>query len=588
MDYVMIVDTIWVVLAAVLVFFMNLGFAAVESGFARSKNTVNILSKNFIVFAVSSLGFMLLGWGLMFGGDNPLVGTEHLFILGSSDLSYYKDTLTSSVPFWGKFFFQLVFCGTAATIVSGAVAERVKYISFIVFSFILTLVIYPIVGHWIWGGGWLADLGFLDFAGDTVVHSVGGWAALSGAIILGPRYGKYDKDGKPKAIPGHSMALAVIGLFVLWLGWFGFNPGSTMSFQNPADVVHILVTTNTAAIAAVLTATATSWLFIGKPDLGMTINGCLAGLVGITGSCAYVSVGSSLIIGAIAGVIVVFAVLFFDRIKVDDPVGATSVHLVCGVFGTICVGLFAQEGVTSLSTVSGLFYGGGFSLLKAELLGIIAVGVFVFVSSSVVWFLIKKTMGIRVSLEEEIQGLDIGEHGNSAYPDFAIVAPIMAPVNGNGDMIAAIGHPVSAVAASETASGKVSVDDAIPVVNKARPGAKITKVTVITNQDKFTQLQTALDKIGITGLTVTNVLGYGMQKGHEEYYRGVPVKTRLLPKVQVDIVVCKIPVETVVDTVKNSLYTGNMGDGKIFIYDVENVIKIRTGEEGYDALQDEE
>ncbi|CRZ34030.1 nitrogen regulatory protein P-II family /ammonium transporter [Herbinix hemicellulosilytica] len=588
MDYVMIVDTIWVVLAAVLVFFMNLGFAAVESGFARSKNTVNILSKNFIVFAVSSLGFMLLGWGLMFGGDNPLVGTEHLFILGSSDLSYYKDTLTSSVPFWGKFFFQLVFCGTAATIVSGAVAERVKYISFIVFSFILTLVIYPIVGHWIWGGGWLADLGFLDFAGDTVVHSVGGWAALSGAIILGPRYGKYDKDGKPKAIPGHSMALAVIGLFVLWLGWFGFNPGSTMSFQNPADVVHILVTTNTAAIAAVLTATATSWLFIGKPDLGMTINGCLAGLVGITGSCAYVSVGSSLIIGAIAGVIVVFAVLFFDRIKVDDPVGATSVHLVCGVFGTICVGLFAQEGVTSLSTVSGLFYGGGFSLLKAELLGIIAVGVFVFVSSSVVWLLIKKTMGIRVSLEEEIQGLDIGEHGNSAYPDFAIVAPIMAPVNGNGDMIAAIGHPVSAVAASETASGKVSVDDAIPVVNKARPGAKITKVTVITNQDKFTQLQTALDKIGITGLTVTNVLGYGMQKGHEEYYRGVPVKTRLLPKVQVDIVVCKIPVETVVDTVKNSLYTGNMGDGKIFIYDVENVIKIRTGEEGYDALQDEE
>jgi Amt family ammonium transporter len=292
MNITMIVDTLWVLLAAVLVFFMNLGFAAVESGMARAKNTVNILSKNFIVFAVSSLGFMLIGWGLMFGGDNPIVGTQHLFILGDSTLDFYRDTLTSSVPFWGKFFFQLVFCGTAATIVSGAVAERVKYISFIIFSFVLTLVIYPIVGHWIWGGGWLASLGFLDFAGDTVVHSVGGWAALAGALILGPRYGKYDKNGKPQAIPGHNMSLAIIGLFVLWLGWFGFNPGSTMSFQNPGDVVHILVTTNTAAVMALLTATAASWIFIGKPDLGMTINGCLAGLVGITGGCAYVSITS--------------------------------------------------------------------------------------------------------------------------------------------------------------------------------------------------------------------------------------------------------------------------------------------------------
>ena len=584
MSFTMVVDTLWVVLAAVLVFFMNLGFGAVESGFARSKNTVNILSKNFIVFAVSSLGFMLLGWGLMFGGDNPIVGTKELFILGNSNLDFYKDTLTSDVPFWGKFFFQLVFCGTAATIVSGAVAERVKYISFIVFSFILTLVIYPIVGHWIWGGGWLANLGFLDFAGDTVVHSVGGWAALAGAIILGPRYGKYDKDGKPKAIPGHSMSLAFIGLFILWLGWFGFNPGSTMSFQNPADVVHIVVTTNTAAIAAVLTATATSWIFIGKPDLGMTINGCLAGLVGITGSCAYVSVASSLIIGAIAGIIVVFAVLFFDRAKVDDPVGATSVHLVCGVFGTLCVGLFAQEGVTSLSTVNGLFFGGGFSLLGAEIIGIIAVGIFTFVSSSLVWFLLKETIGIRVSLEEEIQGLDIGEHGNSAYPDFAIVAPILATGNGTTDKAAAI----STVEIPEPSTGTVTPEVAIPVVNKSRPGAKMTKVTIITNQDKFVGLQAALDKIGITGLTVTNVLGYGMQKGHTEYYRGAPVKTRLLPKVQVDIVVCKIPTQTLVDTVKKALYTGNMGDGKIFIYDVENVIRISTGEEGYDALQDKE
>lgn len=581
MQITTIVDTLWVLLAAVLVFFMNLGFAAVESGFARSKNTVNILSKNFIVFAVSSLGFMLLGWGLMFGGDNPILGTQHLFILNDSNISFYNDTLTSSVPFWGKFFFQLVFCGTAATIVSGAVAERIKYISFIVFSFVLTLVIYPIVGHWIWGGGWLANMGFMDFAGDTVVHSVGGWAALAGAIILGPRYGKYGKDGKPKAIPGHNMSLAVIGLFVLWLGWFGFNPGSTMSFQNPGDVVHILVTTNTAAVAAVLTATATSWIFLGKPDLGMTINGCLAGLVGITGGCAYVSVVSSLIIGAIAGVIVVFAVVLFDRAKVDDPVGATSVHLVCGVFGTLSIGLFAQEGVTSLSTVNGLFFGGGLSLLGVELLGVVAVGAFVFVSSALTWFAIKATMGIRVTLEEEIQGLDIGEHGNYAYPDFAIVAPIINPADVNGSEISVSSQP-------ESYQPAVSMDEAVPVVNKARSGAKMTKVTVITNQEKFAGLQSALENIGITGLTVTNVLGFGMQKGHTEFYRGAPVKTRLLPKVQVDIVVCKIPTQTVVDTVKKALYTGNMGDGKIFIYDVENVIKIRTGEEGYDALQDED
>lgn len=584
MNIAMIVDTLWVLLAAILVFFMNLGFAAVESGFARSKNTVNILSKNFIVFAVSSLGFMLLGWGLMFGGDNPFIGTKNLFILGNADLSFYEDTLTSNVPFWGKLFFQLVFCGTAATIVSGAVAERIKYISFIVFSFVLTLVIYPVVGHWIWGGGWLANLGFLDFAGDTVVHSVGGWAALAGALILGPRHGKYDKKGKPQAIPGHNMSLAVIGLFVLWLGWFGFNPGSTMSFQNPGDVAHILVTTNTAAIAAVLTATAASWIFIGKPDLGMTINGCLAGLVGITGSCAYVSVTSSIIIGAIAGVIVVFAVLLFDRVKVDDPVGATSVHLVCGIFGTLCVGLFGQEGVTSLSTSNGLFFGGGLSLLGVEALGVIAVGAFVFISSALVWFVIKKTIGIRVTLEEEIMGLDIGEHGNSAYPDFASIEPMISLEDENGNGAPAV-KPANT---KKPASAPVAPEVAVPVVNKARPGAKMTKVTIITNQDKFAHLQTSLDKIGITGLTVTNVLGYGMQKGHAEYYRGLPIKTRLLPKVQVDIVVCKIPTDTVVDTVKKSLYTGNMGDGKIFVYDVENVIKIRTGEEGYDALQDED
>lgn len=431
MNLEMALDTLWVIFAGALVFFMNLGFAAVESGFARSKNTVNILSKNFIVFAVSSLGFMILGWGLMFGGDNPIIGTKGLFLLGGNvDESVY--TLGANVPFWAKFFFQLVFCGTAATIVSGAVAERVKYLSFILFSFILTLLIYPIVGHWIWGGGWLGSMGFQDFAGSTVVHSLGGWAALAGAIILGPRFGKYGADGKIRPILGHNMSLATIGLFVLWLGWFGFNPGSTMSLSDPSAVTHILMTTNTGAIAGVLTATAASWIFLGKPDLGMTINGCLAGLVSVTAGCAYISVVSSLIIGAIAGVIVVFAVLLFDKAKIDDPVGATSVHLVCGIFGTACVGLFAEKGITSLSPANGLFFGGGLSLLATQLLGILAVAAFVFPASLLVWFILKKTVGIRVTLAEEIEGLDIGEHGNSAYPEFftrkptysAIVEPV--------------------------------------------------------------------------------------------------------------------------------------------------------------------
>lgn len=427
MNIEMAIDTLWVLLAAVLVFFMNLGFACVEAGFARSKNTVNILSKNFIVFAVSSLGFLLLGWGLMFGGDNPIIGTKGLFILGGDiDESVY--TLGANVPFWAKFFFQLVFCGTAATIVSGAVAERIKYVSFIVFSFILTLAIYPVVGHWIWGGGFLSTIGFQDFAGSTVVHSLGGWAALAGVIILGPRFGKYGKDGKINPIPGHSMPLATIGLFVLWLGWFGFNPGSTMTMSNPGDVAHILMTTNTAAIAGVLTSTIVSWLYLGKPDLGMTINGCLAGLVAITAGCAYVDVLASLIIGAIGGVIVVFSVVFFDKIKLDDPVGATSVHLANGIFGTICVGLFAKEGVTSLSTVSGLFYGGGASLLGTQLIGILAVAAFVFPASLLVWYVIKKTMGIRVTLSEEISGLDIGEHGNSAYPEFLSRKPAYSAI----------------------------------------------------------------------------------------------------------------------------------------------------------------
>lgn len=426
MELKVTVDTLWVLLAAMLVFFMNLGFASIESGFARSKNTVNILSKNLIVFAVSSLGYMLLGFGLMYGDGNGFVGLQGLFMLSGADnspatLDDYKGVYSAlswtGVPFYAKFFFQLVFCGTAATIVSGAVAERIKYISFIVFSFALTLAIYPIVGHWIWGGGFLSQLGMVDFAGDTVVHSVGGWAALAGVIILGPRVGKYTKDKKINPIPGHNMSLATIGLFILWLGWFGFNPGSTMEAE-PIKISHILMTTNTAAIMGVLTSTIASWIIIGKPDLGMTINGCLAGLVAITAGAAYVSVSSSIIIGGISGVLVVLAVMFFDRLKLDDPVGALAVHLVHGIFGTLCVGLFAEDNLIGYATGNGLFFGGGFELLGNQLIGVIAVGAFVFPASLLVWYIIKKTIGLRVSVREEIEGLDIHEHGNQAYPEY--------------------------------------------------------------------------------------------------------------------------------------------------------------------------
>jgi Amt family ammonium transporter len=423
-----------------LVFFMNLGFACVESGFCRAKNCVNILSKNFIVFAVTSFFFWVLGFGLMFGtGDErlgPYIGTSGLFTLSGADNSPamldayegdYGALNWTGVPLVAKFFFQLVFAGTAATIVSGAVAERIKYLSFIVFSAFMAIIIYPVVGHWIWGGGWLAGLNFLDFAGSTQVHSIGGWAALIGALMLGPRIGKYGPDGKPKAIPGHSMMAATIGCFVLWLGWFGFNPGSTMGVDVSA-IADICVTTNTAAAVATLTATATAWILLGKPDIGMTLNGCLAGLVAITAPCAWVTVPSAAIIGAIAGVLVVLAVMTFDRLRVDDPVGAISVHLVNGVFGTLCVGLFADPSIMQVRGLDpakfkgGLFFGGGMDQLVAQAIGVGATAAYVVAASAVCWALLKYTIGIRVSREEEMEGLDSGEHGNEAYHGFSFVA----------------------------------------------------------------------------------------------------------------------------------------------------------------------
>ncbi len=427
MDLKVAMDTMWVLVTGMLVFFMNLGFACVEAGFQQSKNCVNILSKNFVVFACSTVAFWFIGWGLMFGDGSPFVGLSGLFMVGGADNSpatgeayqgVYSALNWTGVPLGAKFFFQLVFAGTAATIVSGSVGGRIKYFSFIVFSFILVGLIYPIGGHWIWGGGWLAKAGFWDFAGSTVVHSVGGWAALTGAIILGPRFGKFGpKKGQINAIPGHNMSLAMIGTLVLWLGWFGFNPGSTMA-ADPRLMSHICLTTNMAACTGVLASTFMSWVLLKKPDLGMTINGCLAGLVAVTAPCAFISVGSAAIIGVIGGLIVVPAVIFFDKAHVDDPVGATAVHLVNGVFGTIAVGLFAEDWVSPNTTGNGLFFGGGAKLLMAQLTGVVAVGAFVLITSAIAWYLIKLTIGLRVSLPEEIEGLDIGEHGNQAYPDF--------------------------------------------------------------------------------------------------------------------------------------------------------------------------
>jgi Amt family ammonium transporter len=413
-----VLDTLWVLITAFLVFWMNAGFAMLESGLCQAKNAVNILAKNFIVFAASSIAFWVIGFGLMFGNGNALIGLNGWLLQGADNSpamgDAYRGVFASlnwtGVPLLAKFLFQLVFAGTAATIVSGAVAERVKFISFLVFSFVLVAFIYPIGGHWAWGGGWLGSMGFLDFAGSTVVHSIGGWAALAGVLVLGPRIGKFMADGTVRPIPGHNMTSATLGTLILWLGWFGFNPGSTMA-ADPAAIASIALNTSMAAAAGCLAATAVAWLVLGKPDLSMILNGTLAGLVAITAPCSVVGPGSAVLIGLIAGVIVVYAVLFFDKVRIDDPVGALSVHLVNGMFGTLAVGLFATEG--------GLFFGGGFGRTVTQLIGIGAVGATTFALSFAAWMAIKATIGVRVSREEELEGLDVGEHGIEAYTGFA-------------------------------------------------------------------------------------------------------------------------------------------------------------------------
>ncbi|MCY7337060.1 MAG: ammonium transporter [Chamaesiphon sp.] len=428
------IDTMWVMVAGMLVFFMNAGFCMLETGFCREKNAVNVLSKNLIVFALSTIAFWIIGFGLMFGKTNGFIGTEGLFLISGADNSpaigdayqgAYSALNWTGVPLLAKFFFQLVFAGTAATIVSGAVAERIKFVDFLVFSVLLVGFVYPITGNWIWGGGWLAGMGFFDFAGSTVVHSVGGWAALMGAFFLGPRIGKYNPDGSSVAMPGHNMSIATLGALILWLGWFGFNPGSTMAVGNGSLIAHIAITTNTAGAFGAISAMITAWIVLGKPDLSMIVNGLLAGLVAVTASCAFIGVVPAAIIGTIGGIIVVFAVIFFDKIGIDDPVGAVSVHLINGVWGTLAVGLFAvgpskaPDALYAAGPAAGLFMGGGINQLWIQFLGVITVGGFTVLLSSIIWIVLKATMGIRVTEEEERIGLDISEHGMEAYSSFS-------------------------------------------------------------------------------------------------------------------------------------------------------------------------
>ena len=565
------VNTIWVLLGAALVFFMQAGFAMCEAGFTRAKNTGNILMKNLMDFCIGTPIFWLLGFGLMFGSAGALVGGFDPFVRGD-----YSAILPEGVPFFAFFIFQTVFCATAATIVSGAMAERTKFISYCIYSLLISAVVYPISGHWIWGGGWLAQLDFHDFAGSTAVHMVGGVASLIGAKILGPRIGKYDRDGKPRAILGHNLSIAALGVFVLWFCWFGFNGCSTVSMTGDDTLVaagSIFVTTNMSAAVACVTTMLFTWIRFKKPDVSMTFNAALGGLVAITAGCDMVSVEGAAIIGICAGIVLPLAVEFFDKVaKIDDPVGAISVHGVCGAMGTLLTGLLAVD--------DGLFYGGGPKFFLTQCLGVVSVIAWVAVTMVIIFTVIKHTVGLRTSAIEELEGLDIHEHGlPTAYADFSQSTSMTAVAKADA-------YPEPYVAGESPVP--VQVPELAQPAERTKPEAKLTNVTIICNQSRFEELKSAMNGIGVTGMTVTQVLGCGIQKGKTEYYRGVPMTMNLLPKVQVEIVVSKVPVAQVVDTAKQVLHTGGIGDGKIFVYDVEDVVKVRTGEHGYDALQGEE
>lgn len=571
------VNTIWVLLGAALVFFMQAGFAMVETGFTRAKNAGNIIMKNLMDFCLGTPIFWILGFGLMFGAGSFIGGYHGI----ASEANYGNGMLPDGVPFFAFFIFQTVFCATAATIVSGAMAERTKFAAYLVYSAVISAIVYPIEAHWIWGGGWLSEMGFHDFAGSTAVHMTGGVAALVGAAILGPRIGKYGKDGKPKAIPGHSLTLGALGCFILWFCWFGFNGASTVSMEGDSIALagKVFVNTNLAAAIATCVTMAFTWIKYGKPDVSMSLNGSLAGLVAITAGCDAVSPIGAAIIGAVAGILIVLGVEFIDKVlKIDDPVGAVGVHCVNGAFGTLAVGLLADGSTTD----KGLFYGGGLKLLGTQALGVVCVAAWVAVTMIVTFTVIKKTMGLRASAEEEILGMDATEHNlPSSYADFMPSAASIKEIQKQG------------AKAGVDVTGSVPISKAVPVSIKSGSSAgensKLTKLSIICKPEKLESLKNALNAIDVRGITITNVMGYGTQKGQKSYYRGVERDdVQLLPKVKAELVVSKVPVETVVNAAKAALYTGNIGDGKIFIFDVENVVKIRTGEVGYDALQGED
>lgn len=553
--------SVWFLIGAALVFFMQCGFAMVEAGFTRAKNAGNIIMKNLMDFCIGSVVFVTLGVGLMLSED------YFMGIIGVPNLDIFTNWNNFD---WSGFVFNLVFCATAATIVSGAMAERTKFSAYCIYSAVISAVVYPIEAGWVWNSqGWLAQLGFIDYAGSAAIHMVGGTTALIGAIILGPRIGKYvkDKNGKKvsKAIPGHSITIGALGVFILWFGWYGFNGAAATTIE---DLGKIFVTTTLAPAFSTCATMIYTWIKNGKPDVSMTLNGSLAGLVAITAGCQAVDALGSIFIGLVAGILVVVVVEFLDlKCHVDDPVGAVGVHCANGIWGTFAVGLFATDG--------GLFYAGGFKQLGIQCLGIVSILAYTIVMMVITFFIIKKTNGLRVSPEEEIGGLDSFEHGlDSAYAGFEFsIDPT--------------------VVALENETGSVPVSQAVPVkVSESvaeKSDKRITKVEIICKESRFEVLKNSLNAIGITGMTVTKVLGCGIQKGKPGFYRGVKIENMdLNPKVQVEVVVSEVPVRTLIETSKKALYTGNIGDGKIFVYDVENVVKVRTGEEGYDALQGDE
>ena len=571
----------WYLIGAALVFWMQAGFAMVETGFTRAKNAGNIIMKNLMDFCIGTVVFSILGYTIMMGEDTffGLIGKPNLE-LWANFKNFIASPADGSFTGASTFVFNLVFCATAATIVSGAMAERTKFSAYCIYSGVISLIVYPIEAHWIWGGGWLSQLGFHDYAGSCAIHMVGGIAALVGAIFLGPRIGKYVKDAKGKvvkvnAIPGHSITLGALGVFILWLGWYGFNGAAATT---PSELATIFLTTTIAPSVATVVTMLFTWIRNGKPDVSMCLNASLAGLVGITAGCDAMDAYGSIAVGIVSGILVVVIVEFLDiKLHIDDPVGAVGVHMANGIWGTIAVGFFANPDAPA--GLSGLFYTGSFTQLGLQLLGVITVGAYATVMMIITFTLIKKSHGLRTTAEEEILGLDITEHGlPSAYPDFVPAVDKYSSYSDDTEVVAVSGD--TPVAEAVTVKKVPAFDDGTT--------PKFTKIEIVCKEAKFDALKNAMSKLGITGMTVSHVMGCGQQKGKPEYYRGVPVETNLLPKVQVDIVVSKIPVRSVIETAKKVLYTGHIGDGKIFVYDVENVVKVRTGEEGYDALQDVE